>query len=321
MMMKLFFLFWIAFFQIPLPVWSWGFFAHKQINRYAITTLPPGMFRFYKEHLTFLTEKSVNPDKRRYVVQDEAVKHFIDLEIYQSSLLDRQKILLDQAIERYGHTVVAVHGQLPWAVINVHRQLTRAFMKRDSTTILKLSADLGHYVADAHVPLHTTQNYDGQLTGQEGIHALWETRLPVLFFDVYNLFVGQASHIGDPLTHIWDIVMHAHALVHKVLSLEKQLSTQYPSVLKYSFEQEGNLLKKQYAVAFATAYHQALEGQVEEQLRQSIIQVGNFWLTAWINAGSPSLDHLDAIIPIQDEADMLVQETSALECNRGCGEA
>ena len=309
---------WLVFCHLPLEAWSWGFFAHKQINRYAITTLPPGMFAFYKAHLTFLTEKSVNPDKRRYVIQDEAPKHFIDLEIYQASLLDAQKLLFNQAVEKYGTKIVEAHGRLPWAILNVQKQLTEAFKHKDTAKILKCSADLGHYIADAHVPLHTTQNYNGQMTDQEGIHALWETRLPLLFFDTYNLFVGQSVYIEDLVSHVWHIVLASHALVDRVLELEKQLSAQYP--LKYSFEQNGNLLKKQYSIAFATAYHQALQGQVEARLQQSIIAVGNFWFTAWINAGAPSLNDLHTHVTIQDEEEQLLQEGIMLEGIRECGE-
>ncbi|WP_243553041.1 zinc dependent phospholipase C family protein [Candidatus Cardinium sp. cBcalN2] len=317
---KTVYLFGMVFCALPSPVWSWGFFAHKHINRYAITTLPPAMFAFYKTHLRFLTEKSVNPDKRRYVVKDEASKHFIDVEIYRSSLVDRQKLLLSQAVATYGHKILETHGSLPWAILDVHKALTTAFKDKDIAKILKLSADLGHYVADAHVPLHTTQNYNGQITSQEGIHALWETRLPLLFFDTYNLFVGQAIYIEDPLTHIWNIVLQSHALVDKVLALEKQLSLTYPAIEKYSFEQDSNLLKKQYALAFATAYHQALQGQVEERLKQSIIEVGNFWLTAWVNAGSPNLNDIRIKLPMQDEEDKLLQEGIILKGIRGCGE-
>jgi hypothetical protein len=318
--LKTFYLFLMFFCHLPLQAWSWGFFAHKQINRYAITTLPPGMFAFYKAHLTFLTEKSVDPDKRRYMVQHEAAKHFIDLEAYQSISFGKQKFLFGQAVEQYGLEIVAEHGELPWAIVKVQKQLTKAFLNKDLPQILKLSADLGHYVADAHVPLHTTQNYNGQMTGQEGIHALWETRLPLLFFETYNFFVGPASYIEDPLAQVWTVVMQSHALVHEVLSLEKQLSTQFPSILKYSFEQDGHVLKKQYSVEFATAYHQALKGQVEERFRQSILQVGNFWFTAWVNAGSPSLDNFDAITFMQDEEDEPIGETMVVEGVRSCGD-
>ncbi|WP_114909891.1 zinc dependent phospholipase C family protein [Cardinium endosymbiont of Sogatella furcifera] len=308
----------LIFCQLPLEAWSWGFFAHKQINRYAITTLPPGIFAFYKAHLTYLTEKAVNPDRRRYVIKGEAPKHFIDLEVYYSSLLNGQKLSFHQAVEQYGDKIVAAHGHLPWAILNAHKQLTEAFQHKDTAKILKCSADLGHYIADAHVPLHTTQNYNGQMTGQEGLHALWETRLPVLFFDTYTLFVGQAVYIQDLVGHIWDIVRESHALVNTVLDLEKQLSAQYPE--KYSFEQTGNLLKKQYSIAFSTAYHQALQGQVEARLQKSIIEVGSFWFTAWINAGAPSLNDLHTAIAMQDEEEPLLQAGIILEGVRTCGD-
>ncbi|ROT47309.1 zinc dependent phospholipase C family protein [Candidatus Cardinium hertigii] len=310
--LKTFPLFLVVFTQLPFSAEAWGFFAHKQINRYAITTLPPDMFRFYKKHLTFLTEKSVNPDKRRYMIKHEAAKHFIDLEMYQTSSLHENKNLFKRVEKQdIPKDIIVSHGELPWAVLNVQKKLTQAFIHRDIPKILKLSADLGHYIADAHVPLHTTQNYDGQMTGQEGIHALWETRLPTLFIGLYNFFVGQASYIEDPLLHIWDIVIQSHTMVPKVLALEKQLSAQSPVLLKYSFEQSGKLLKKQYSVEFSTLYHQALQGQVEERLRQSIIQVGNFWLTAWMNAGSPSLDDFEDITVMQDQKEQPIQETIA----------
>ena len=311
---------WIILWHLPFPAWPWGFFAHKQINRYAITTLPPDMFAFYKAHLTSLTERSVNPDKRRYVVQDEACKHFIDIEIYGPTLLDKQKLCLDEAIAKHGDKVVKAHGTLPWVILDVHQQLTGAFRRKDTLSILKLSADLGHYIADAHVPLHTTENYNGQITGQEGIHALWETRLPLLFFDTYNLFVGQSVYIKeDLLSHIWDIILTSHALVDKILALEKELSVTHATT-KYSFEQDGNLLKKQYSVAFAAAYHEALQGQVEVRLQQSIIEVGNFWLTAWMNAGSPNLNNLKRDIAIDHEADNLMQEAIILDEIRTCND-
>ena len=68
-----------------------------------------------------------------------------------------------------------------------------AFIEKDSDKILKYSADLGHYIADAYVPLHTTENYNGQLTGQKGIHAFWESRLPELFSEDYNYLVDKYS--------------------------------------------------------------------------------------------------------------------------------
>ena len=191
---------------------AWGFKAHKHINRCAVFTLPPELFTFYKHYIGYITEQAVNPDKRRYVVEGEESKHFIDLDFYDISAQNFPK-LWDVAIAQYSEETIRKHGILPWNICVVKQMLTHAFQSKSLERILKLSADIGHYIADANVPLHTTKNYDGQLTGQEGIHGLWETRLPDLFQEEYNCFLEQAAYVTDPLQCAWQAVLQAHGLV------------------------------------------------------------------------------------------------------------
>src|ERR1700753_3788650 len=96
-------------------------------------------------------------------------------------------------------------GTLPWTIASNYYYLVKAFKAHDTTAILNASANLGHYIADAHVPLHLTQNYNGQLTGQTGIHALWESRLPELFSKNYKLSAGKARYIDNPLSEAFRI--------------------------------------------------------------------------------------------------------------------
>lgn len=102
-----------------------------------------------------------------------------------------------------------------------------AFKSKDNKRIIQLSADLGHYVADAHVPLHTTSNYNGQYTNQIGIHALWETRIPEMYMTDYDLFIGSAQYISDPVNFAWKIVRESNALVDSVLLIEKALNKSF----------------------------------------------------------------------------------------------
>ena len=51
---------------------------------------------------------------------------------------------------------------------------------------------------------------------------------------------------------------------------------------------------------FAAAYHEAMQGMVEERMTASIKAVGDIWYTAWINAGSPDLSDLDTA-PVEVE--------------------
>jgi hypothetical protein len=268
----------------------WGFHAHKEINRLAVYTLPPEMIAFYKKNIRYLTEASVNPDKRRYAVQEEGARHYLDVDHFGDSILSKLPTWRE-AVEIIGDDTLQAHGVLPWHVFRMYARLKDAFAVRDADAILKTSAELGHYIADAHVPLHTTKNYNGQLTGQEGIHGLWESRLPELFCNDYNFFVGKAQYISDPQKTAWQIIFAAHALTDRVLDAEKKLSSQY-NEKKYSFETRGNATIKVYAVEYADDYHRRLEGMVEEQMRRSIKTVGDFWYTAWVEAGQPDLREL-----------------------------
>ena len=211
------------------------------------------------------------------------------------------------------------HGVLPWHVYRMKCALTEAFRQKDVYQILRLSADLGHYIADANVPLHTSENYDGQLTGQEGIHGLWETRLPELFINSYNFFVGRAEYVSDPQGRIWQAIATAHQAVSNLLKVEKELSQDFSAAKKYSFEQRGSTLQKVYSRAYARAYHTLLGGQVEQQMRTSVKMLGDFWLTCWVDAGQPDLDVLPQL-PIREE---LFQENFSNQKKlkvRTCGE-
>src|SRR5690606_3261262 len=180
----------IGAFSLLFPIESpryWGFYAHSLINRQAVFSLPPEMISFYKPHIDFITEKAVNPDKRRYAVEGEAEKHFIDLDIYGDSALWVLPKYWPEAIEKFSEDSLRENGIGPWSAYLTMLSLTRAFEQKNTAAILRLSADLGHYLGDLNVPLHTTENYNGQLTGQEGIHGFWESRVPELMATGYSL--------------------------------------------------------------------------------------------------------------------------------------
>ena len=269
----------------PQQTHSWGFWAHKRINYHAVLTLPAAMLVLYKPYLDLLTERATKADQRRYAVAGEAARHYIDLEHYGEGVPERWQ----QAQQRYGSKALQQHGQLPWHIYRMMGWLTKAFREGDLTAILHLSADLGHYVADAHVPLHTTANYDGQLTGQHGIHALWESRLPELFGQHYDYLVGKPRYLQAPLKAIWQVVRHAHQLAHTVLAVASALTESFPAWQQYAMERRGTQVRKMPSRAYAHAYHQALQGMVEGQLRAAIHMVASVWYTCWVNAGKPDL--------------------------------
>ncbi|MEQ9305606.1 MAG: zinc dependent phospholipase C family protein [Marinoscillum sp.] len=271
---------------------GWGFYAHQKINRLAVFTLPPEMIRFYKHNIQYITEKAVNPDKRRYIMKEEAPRHYIDLDVYGDSAVYLMPRYWSEAVEQYTEDTLMAYGIVPWHINLVKYQLTQAFLSRDIDRILRYSADIGHYIADANVPLHTTENYNGQMTGQYGIHGFWESRLPELFFGEYDLFVGKAEYLDNTQLAAWKAVEGAHTALDSVLAFEKQLTRRYPEDKKYSYEERGAATVRVYAYEFSRDYHEILNGMVERQMQRAIKMVGDFWFTAWVDAGQPDLNEL-----------------------------
>lgn len=360
---------------------DWGFVAHRRINQMAVYTLPPKLIIFYKKHIEYVEKHAIDPDKRRYASEQEAPRHYIDLDHYgtypydniprkwTNALAKFTEVFVvsstNDTLQLFGHEIVdfdqetlilkspavkaifgkdnieldkkrylsfvrsniqkqfyelewvipsenldslfkttvftenypnafaekylSKYGIVPWHLERMLTRLTYAFKEKNLKKILRNSADLGHYVGDAHVPLHTTTNYNGQLTGQDGIHGFWESRLPELYGDKYNFMVGKAEYIDDPNTYFWDIVMESHLLLDSVFFIEKDLTEQFSSDQKFCFETRGEQTVRTYCEAFSKAYHERMDGMVETRMRASIKTVGDVWLTAWVNAGQPDL--------------------------------
>lgn len=271
-----------------ITCYSWGFFGHKTINRTAVFTLPKGMIGFYKNNISYLTEHAVDPDKRRYTDSLEAPRHFLDADHYGNFPFDSLPQKWNDAADKFSADTLNRFGTVPWSIQRNYYRLVQAFKDLDSVKILKYSADLGHYVADAHVPLHMTSNYNGQKTNQTGIHAFWESRLPELYADQYNFFTGKAVYIDDPLKNAWKICRTTFNCLDSVLLMEKSLKS-FRADQKYTFYKKNNKIIKNYSENYALAYHNLLHGMVEKQMRASILAIGSYWFSAWVDAGQPNL--------------------------------
>jgi hypothetical protein len=277
---------------ITSQCFCWGFHAHKKINYYAVFLLPPQMLLFYKPHIDFIESHATDPDKRRYAIAAEGARHFIDIDHYGKYPFNDLPRKWKDAVDKFGEDSLQAYGIVPWHVQVMLGRLTKAFKEKKYAAILKNSAELGHYIADAHVPLHTSENYDGQLTGQKGIHAFWESRVPELLDKNFNFFIGKAQYISDPSDFIWKRVLESAQETDSVLRFEKELSKKFPSDQKFAFEPRNNQLVGQRSSAYTIEYDRMLNGMVERRMRQSVFAVASFWFTAWVNAGQPDLSSL-----------------------------
>jgi hypothetical protein len=282
---------------VPVLV-SWGVYGHEHINRAAVLALPAPLQAFFYNHIDFITQESSVPDLRKYTLNDNAEKprHFIDIENFGA--MDSMPATLAEAKKKYDEKFLQQNGILPWYIEEMMDKLTTAFKGKRKTEILFLAADLGHYIGDAHMPLHTSVNHNGQLTNQKGIHAFWESRLPEMFGDNYNYYVGNAVYITDIPGETWRMINATHLLVDTLLLADKELKEQFPADKIYMKDDAGNILKNKFnepmhSVEYSRQYNQKLKGMVESQMRLAITATANFWYTAWVNAGKPDLSDLD----------------------------
>lgn len=260
----------------------------------AVFTLPANMAGFYKTRVDYMTEHAIDPDKRCYVDTAESPRHFIDADEYGQHPFDTIPVHWTDAVEKFTERRLLLSGILPWQVNRSYYALVKAFGEKDILRILRHSSDIGHYLADAHVPLHTTSNYNGQKTNQVGIHAFWESRLPELFADGYDFLVGRARYVDSPVDEAWRIVRESHAMVDSVLSIEAHLNDIFPADRKFGYIERNHILIRTYSDAYAKAYHDALEGMVERRMRGAIHAIGSFWYSAWVDAGQPDIRRLPA---------------------------
>lgn len=189
-------------------------------------------------------------------------------------------------VDQFSH-----QGILPYHLESMFFQLRKAFIDEDAQKVLRLSADYGHYIADGHVPLHTTVNYNGQLTDQVGIHAFWESRLPELFAEErYDFFVGPADYIEQPSKYFWGIITESHSLLDSVLSIEKRLSLNFPQDRQYCYDERLSRTVRIECEEYASAYHDAMGDMVEKRMQDAIRAISSVWYSAWVSAGQPDIN-------------------------------
>ncbi|MES2704361.1 MAG: zinc dependent phospholipase C family protein [Bacteroidota bacterium] len=312
----------------PLQLAAWGVWGHDHINRAAVLALPQEMGLFFYNHIDYITQESTVPDLRKYTLNDKAEnpRHYIDLEKYDYTTPAAMPQTLSEAQAKFTKDSLDKYGILPWYIEDMVGKLTEAFKKKRKAEILFLAADLGHYVADAHMPLHTTFNHNGQLTGQQGIHAFWESQLPELFGKTYKLCTGEAHYVKNVRQTIWEVVDSSFALVYPLLVTEGKMRKDNPEEKRYEKGPDGQFKKNKFnqpvhTYEYAHVYHELLGGMVERQMRKAIIVTSGLWYTAWVNAGKPDLSGLDPEFITERNKPLYKQDMKAWKTGKvkGCG--
>lgn len=307
----------VAMCVILLAFSSWGFLVHRTVNQLAVYQLPSNLRTFFYLNMDSVVKHSVRPDLRRNEDSTEDTKHFIDLEIFGDSAAWKMPLLWDDAIRLYRKDTFLKYGYLPYHVVAIKDRLTNAFRKKDKDSIVFYAADLSHYIADAHVPLHTTLNYDGQLTNQKGLHSLWESMIPEIELDQYELRSRhKARYLKHPEQSIWEAVRNAHVLLTGVLEYEKEVSSHFIDSTKYRMQVRRGKEVRSYSTAFAKAYSEKLGRTINQQLVSSSNLIADFWYTCWVDGGKPDIKQLSEANLTADQQNQLKTECRAFRKNQ-----
>lgn len=240
-----------------------------------------------------LVKHSVRADIRRNTDTTEATKHFIDLEAFGDSAAWKMPMNWTDAVNLFTKDSLLKYGYVPYHIITMKNRLTNAFRSGILDSILFYAADIGHYIGDANVPLHTTLNYDGQLTNQRGLHSLWESLIPDLELEQYNLYSKhKAVYLHKPEETIWHAIRRAHMLLPGVFNEETAASKEFTDSTKFRVQIRNGREVRSYSPEFAIAYSKRLKKTVNEQLIYSANLISDYWYTAWVDAGKPDLSKL-----------------------------
>lgn len=271
----------IAILTVPPPALAWGFEAHKFIAEQAIALLPPEVRPIFEQRRVTMVERAVDPDLWRNVWEAEAPNHFVDLDYFGTYPYEALPREYDRAVQKWGRDVIHQQGLLPWRGAEFFGRLQREFERLAlpdapgyvQDNIVFYATVLGHYVADAHVPLHTVVNYDGQRTNQRGVHGRWESALFDRVRTRLTIAPAAPSPIRDPREFLFDVLLASNRLAEGVLTSDREAAAG----------------REFYDDAYFAAFERAQRPVLQQRINDSITALASMIIGAWEAAGRPAL--------------------------------
>jgi hypothetical protein len=293
----------LVLFQSDAAV-AWGNEGHTSINRVAAENIPAEMPQFLREAVAEIAYLGPEPDRWRspseFALKNaQEPDHFIDLErvswldplpqgryeflrkLYEkrASTTDHPDDYLPERVGLQPYITMEVYGRLKSAFRD-YRQLRAAHKPTDDVqqAIIFYAGWLGHYVADASQPLHTTIQYNGWVgpnpngyTTEHHIHGQFESdyvRANITAKDFAPL-VKAPERLTDPFADYIAYLKSSNSLVEHVYQLEKA----------------GGFTGKGSPKAFEFTTHRLAAGS------QMLL---NLWYTAWLESAMPVPEHSPA---------------------------
>ncbi len=267
----------VALVALPTSASAWSMEVHKFILAKAIPLLPPEIRPFFEKYQSSIVEHAVDPDLWRTVGWvEEPPRHFVDMDAYGPYPFKDLPHEYDEAVKRYSLEFVQKNGTLPWRSEEIYTKLVEAFTQktpyaRDNVRLF--ASVLAHYEADAHQPFHAALNYDGQLTGQWGIHSRFETELFERYQAKLQLTPRAPDWAGNPREFIFAALTASFPLVQPILDADKAAAAG----------------REFYDDAYFDQFFNRVKPILEKRISDSIGDAAALITAAWIQAGRPAL--------------------------------
>ncbi|HKI83935.1 MAG TPA: S1/P1 nuclease [Candidatus Krumholzibacteria bacterium] len=264
----------VALLALPTVAYGWGSSVHRLINRAATEELPSS-FQGFAQWADDLENLSTAADERKSYTSGESIKHYIDIDDYPEFFSGTLPHDYATMVATYGQSRVDNNGTVPWAILASYQALVADFQAEDWTSAVADAADLGHYIADSHQPLHVTKNYNGQLTDQYGIHSRFESTMTG--YHLSELVPGPqtGAAVANPLEAVFDWIDVVYPGVQAILDAD-QLATDAAG---------GSTSGSTY---YNTLW-QEIGSDTMDWISEASLALASFWYTAWIEAGAPPL--------------------------------
>ena len=261
---------WLSY---TVPVLAWGPAAHELVNAWAIQTLPPEMRPFFENNRQFLAEHANDPDELMKHDRYERMRHYIYLDRY--GIFPYLGLPHDYASAKakIGSSRISRDGTLPWQVGEFSLRVTEAMKGKDWEQVKIDAAVLAHYLADAHDPLHTTQNYDGQMTSQNGLSARFDIHLIDRYSKFFIMHPEDAEKVDDPTEYAFQACLASNVWVDLIIWSDLRA-------------RDG---LTDYTDEYYDRFYNQVGRTVVHEVNAAAHDAGSYWYTAWQNAGRPQL--------------------------------
>jgi len=275
----------LALVAAPRPAQAWGYVGHRLIMSRAIDLLPPALKPFFEHFRSEVVVRAVDPDVWRTAGWEDDPNHFIDYGVPEYGDFPFAALPRDYtaALEKFGRATVTRNGMLPWREAEMFGNLRRAFEEFSrkalyaTSNVVLFAPVASHYVQDAHQPFHTTDNYDGQQTGNRGIHQRFERDLIEKFSNRLRLTPAPPVPMSNPRDTMFDLTLESYQLVDQILAADKAAL--------------GN--KDTYDDEYFEAFFKAMQPLLERQLSKAISATAGTIIGAWEQAGRPTVTPTD----------------------------